>query len=66
MEKTFEEKLWNDLVSLQKFQRNLLKSEQFQPQDFKDEGSEIWAGQPPEELSKSEARRERLNDLFPE
>jgi len=33
----FCEQLWNDLVSLQNLQRNLLKSEGFSREDFEDD-----------------------------
>ena len=33
----FCEQLWKDLVSLQNFQRNLLRSEKFSEEDFEDD-----------------------------
>ena len=56
--KEFSKKLWNDLVALQKFQINLIRSEKFNQENFENEElprEETWNEH---DLSRREMRQQ--------
>jgi len=62
--KEFSKKLWNDLVALQKFQINLIRSEKFNQENFENEElprEETWNEH---DLSRREIEEDKKNYLY--